>query len=122
MKKVLIIDDLEIDRKMAIKAVSGMECFDVILIAESGEEGLEIVKSQSPDVVILDTVLPGMNGFETCQQIRAIDFKVKIIVVTGDIDAVDAIKAREVGADDYCVKTIEHLPLIKALAQLVNME
>lgn len=116
VKKVLIIDDNEQDR-MIMKRVLGKIGFEEITIAETGEKGIEHVKSDKPSLVILDTVLPGIDGFEVCRQIKEAlgSTAPEIIMMTGTIDAVDAVKARKMGANDYCVKTADCSPLLKAL-------
>ncbi len=78
--------------------------------------------SENPDLVITDTNMPGIDGFETCRQIRDAGSKdnPKIIVTTGAIDAVDAVEARKAGADDYCVKTSDAAQLIVAVKNLIG--
>ncbi len=105
MKKILIIEDNYQDQKIMARYLSRAG-FDNVIFADSGHEGVDICLQERPDIVICDTILPGIDGFETCRQIRAIPgYKVFIIVMTGQIDAVDASKARAAGADDYVVKT-----------------
>ncbi len=119
-KKVLIIDDNPQDR-MIIQRFLKKEGFENIITAETGEEGLSKAESENPDFVITDTMLPGIDGFEVCRQIRekkGFEFP-KVIVMTGAIDAVDAVKAKKVGADDYCVKTSDCSPLLEAVRRLV---
>ena len=67
-KKILIIDDSEQDR-MIMKRFLTKAGYDKIETAQSGEEGLEKMASARPDLVILDTMLPGINGFEVCRKI-----------------------------------------------------
>lgn len=119
--RLLIIDDDAIDQKLIRESIkkSGFEV--EIIVAFSGEDGIKKVNDLKPNVIIvLDTVLPGMNGFETCKKIKEIDKDFKIIICTGVIDAVDAAKARAVGADDYCVKTADYLGLINAIRKLIE--
>jgi DNA-binding response OmpR family regulator len=119
-RKVLIIDDNEQDRKIAERFLRKSGYTDVVT-AETGEEGLLKTESEKPDIVIIDTMLPGINGFETCQKIRQKQGPQipKIIVVTGSVDAIDAVKARKCGADDYCVKTSDSAPLLQAINNLL---
>jgi len=118
--KILNIEDSEQDRKI-FKRVLKDAGFEDIIFAERGEEGVEKVKNEKPDMVIIDTRLPGIDGFETCRQIREScgPAAPKIIITTGFIDAVDAVKAREAGADDYCVKTADLTPCVDAVKKLV---
>jgi DNA-binding response OmpR family regulator len=118
-KKILIIDDNAQDR-MIIKRFLNKAGYEEILMSESGEEGLKIAESEKPDLAIIDTMLPGMNGFDVCSRIRETQGQAvpKIIIMTGMIDAVDAVKAKRVGADDYCVKTSDGSSLIEAVKKL----
>ena len=120
IKKILIIDDNEQDRKI-MKRFLDREGFQEILMAVTGQDGLKKTRLEKPDLVILDTLLPDTVGFEVCRQIREAQGQTtpKVIIVTGSVDAVDAVKARQAGADDYCVKTSNCLPLIEAVKKLV---
>lgn len=120
-KKILIIDDTDTDRKITQRYLL-KEGYDNIITAENGEDGVAKAASESPDLVITDTNMPGIDGFETCRQIREAGDKEnpKIIVTTGAIDAVDAIKARKAGADDYCVKTSDAAQLMVAVKNLIG--
>jgi len=71
--------------------------------------------------VITDTKLPGIDGFEVCKQIKEAKLtqNPKVIIITGSMDAVDAVKARKLGADDYCAKTNDFAPLLKAVKQIL---
>lgn len=91
-----------------------------VFVAENGEDGVKRAEQEKPDLVIADTLLPGIDGFEACRQIREIQGSTtpKIIVMTGSVDAVDAVKARKAGADDYCVKTNNFSHLIEAIENL----
>ena len=119
-KKILIVDDNEQDRKI-IQRFLDRSGYKDIFTAPTGEEGVKTAKAKKPDLVILDTVLPGIDGFEVCRRIREALGKTtpKIIIMTGSIDAVDAVKARTMGADDYCVKTSDYKPLLDAVKRLV---
>lgn len=117
-KKLLIIDDSEQDRKIMRRFLSKAG-FDDIAMAETGELGVEKAVSQKPDIIILDTLLPGINGFEVCRRIReAAGSHSKIIIMTGNVDAIDAVEARKAGADDYCVKTSDYGPMVEAAKKL----
>jgi len=122
MKKILIIDDSEQDRKI-MKRFLNKAGYEQIIMAETGEEGVKKAEFEKADLVIIDTLLPGIDGFEVCRQIRQIEGSTipRIIMITGTVDAVDAVKARRAGADDYCVKTTDFLPLIEAVKNLVEI-
>ncbi|MFI5613661.1 response regulator [Amycolatopsis sp. NPDC051903] len=78
----------------------------VVHTAESGEAGVEVLKEQSPDLVVLDLMLPGMDGFETCRRMRT-SGEVPIIMLTARSDDFDVVAGLEAGADDYVVKPVE---------------
>lgn len=118
-KKILIIDDNDQDRKIIERFVRKAGYEDVIT-AGTGEEGLDKTKTEKPDLIITDTLLPGTDGFEVCRSIRETHGadNPKVIIITGSVDAVDAVKAKKAGADDYCAKTSDFSPLIDAIKKL----
>ncbi|GAB2942688.1 response regulator transcription factor [Nonomuraea fastidiosa] len=73
---------------------------------ESGEQGLEQLRADPPDVVVLDLMLPGIDGFEVCRRIRAAG-DVPIIMLTARGDDFDVVAGLEAGADDYVVKPVQ---------------
>ena len=116
---VLIVDD---DRT-AVKVLSDilMEKGYKTIKAVSGEEAVETARKERPRVVVLDTLLPGIDGHETCRRIKAIKgLDAKVVVTTGKIDAVDATKARAAGADDYVAKTSSFELLLSAVQKLAS--
>jgi len=118
-KKILIVEDNSIMFSV-LKGMLEKEGHSVLL-SETGEAAIEMAKADIPDLVITDTFLPDIDGFEVCRRIK--NFKTesvpKVIITTGDIDAVDAIKAHEAGANDYCAKTSDSEHLVTAVKGLV---
>jgi DNA-binding response OmpR family regulator len=74
--------------------------------AESGEEGLTRLRADVPDIVVLDLMLPGIDGFEVCRRIRATG-DIPIIMLTARSDDFDIVGGLEAGADDYVVKPVQ---------------
>lgn len=101
MKKILVIDD---DRELLKLLELGLEGegFEV-LTAGDGAEGLRMAFRAHPDLVILDIMMPGMDGWETCQRLRELS-DVPIIMLTAKARDVDVVKGLTIGADDYIVK------------------
>jgi len=99
--RVLVVDDEpRITKFLNVKLkASGYE----VLTAGSGEEALEEVQAQEPDLVVLDVVLPGMDGFETLKQIRAVS-GVPVIILSAKGENTDKITGLGLGADDYLAK------------------
>jgi len=121
-KRVLVVDD----EKLIVKGIrfsleqDGME----VDCAYDGEEALEMAKSRQYDIILLDIMLPKMNGFEVCQQIR--DFSsVPIVMLTAKGDDMDKILGLEYGADDYITKPFNILEVkarIKAIMRRTSVK
>jgi two-component system phosphate regulon response regulator OmpR len=99
--RVLLVDDEpRITKFLKIKLKgSGY----AVLTAESGEEALEQVLAQEPDLVVLDIIMPGMDGFETLKQLRAIS-GIPVIILSAKGENTDKITGLDLGADDYLAK------------------
>lgn len=78
----------------------------VVTAAPSGEAGLAAIADGSPDIVVLDVMLPGVDGFEVCRRVRARS-EVPIIMLTARGEDVDVVSGLETGADDYVVKPVQ---------------
>src|SRR4051812_22579906 len=74
-----------------------------VLTAANGEEGLELVAAEQPDLVILDVMMPGLDGYAICQRIRELSL-VPVVLLTAKSEQVDKLRGFEVGADDYLTK------------------
>ena len=114
-KRVLVVDD----EKLIVKGIrfsleqDGME----VECAYDGEEALKIAKEQKFDMILLDVMLPGLSGFEVCQQIREFS-DVPIVMLTAKGEDIDKILGLEYGADDYITKPFNILEVkarIKAI-------
>ncbi len=108
--KVLVVEDEPSIRKF-LSINLNREGFEV-LEAASGEEALHIVKRVKPSVVVLDIMLPGIDGFEVCQHIRKAIPNIVIIMLTAKSQDMDKIMGLELGADDYMIKPFNPLELI----------
>jgi len=120
-KKILIVEDSE-DDLLIIKRFLNKSGYNNLTTADNAEDGIKKAIEEKPDLIITDTILPGNNGFEVCRKIREAGLKSshKIIIQTGSIDAVDAVRAKEVGANDYCAKTSDCGPLLEAISKLIG--
>lgn len=99
--KVLVIDD-EPQIRRALRVGLEQNSYEVLLAA-SGEEGLDLAASKSPDLIILDLAMPGKSGFDVCRELR--EWTVTPIIVLSVRDSEeDKIKALDLGADDYLTK------------------
>ncbi|MDX8036519.1 response regulator transcription factor [Lentzea sp. BCCO 10_0856] len=101
MPRVLLIEDDEAVREgLSLALTYQGHTVDAV---RTGEEGLELLGSVTPDVVVLDLMLPGVDGFEVCRRIRA-SGDLPIIMLTARNDDIDVVAGLEAGADDYVAK------------------
>jgi DNA-binding response OmpR family regulator len=108
-QKVLIVDD---DGNIAelISLYLTKECFDT-QIAEDGEEALVKFKEFGPDIILLDLMLPGIDGYEVCRELRKTS-QVPIIMLSAKGEVFDKVLGLELGADDYMVKPFDSKELV----------
>lgn len=116
-ERILVIEDSEQDRQLAV-ALLKREGYEVIE-ASSGEEGLQLVDSAHPNLILLDLMLPGIDGLEVCRQVRA-KREIPIIMVTAREDEVDKVVGLELGADDYVVKPFGTRELIARVRAMLR--
>ena len=117
-KKVLIVDD---DRDV-VSIVSTMlegRGWD-ILAAYSGPEALEIVSSSIPDVILLDIMMPEMNGIEVLKKIKKMDAHARIIMITAFGDVESYLDSMELGAYEYINKPFETRELLEMIDKVVT--
>ncbi|MDU5460964.1 MULTISPECIES: response regulator transcription factor [Anaerococcus] len=101
MSRILIVED-ELDLANIIKDYLEKELYEVEICSQ-GDEAIEIFDKFKPSLVILDLMLPGMNGYEICQNIR-IKSTIPILILSAKIDEFDKVKGLDLGADDYITK------------------
>ena len=108
-QRILIVDD---DRSIAelISLYLEKECFST-RIAEDGEEALRVFEKEGTDLVLLDLMLPGIDGYEVCRRIRATS-DVPIIMLSAKGETFDKVLGLELGADDYILKPFDTKELV----------
>ena len=121
-KKVLVVDD----EKLIVKGIRfSLEQDDMdVDCAYDGEEALELAKANKYDIILLDLMLPKMDGLEVCQQIREFS-DVPIVMLTAKGEDMDKILGLEYGADDYITKPFNILEVkarIKAIMRRAHLE
>jgi two-component system, OmpR family, KDP operon response regulator KdpE len=109
--RILVVDDAP-DVVESVRLGFMLQWREVeVLGAGTGEEALDLVERELPDVVLLDVGLPGMDGFGALSEIRAFS-DVPVLMLTARDDAMDKVKGLELGADDYVTKPFNHLELM----------
>ena len=120
--RVLVVDDILPNVKL-LEAKLTSEYYEV-MTATSGKEALEKVKETSPDLVLLDVMMPGMDGFEVCQRIKT-DPEVShipVVMVTALTDSADRVRGLEAGADDFLSKPLNDTALMARVRSLVRLK
>ena len=102
MAKILVIDDEEGIRNL-LDTLLERKGYDVVL-ADSGQKGLEVFRRARPDVVVLDLKMPGMGGLAVLQQIRHLNPKQPVIILTGAGNPESEQQVRELGVTEYVEK------------------
>jgi two-component system response regulator MtrA len=115
--RVLVVDDDPALAEMLTIVLRG-EGFDTAVVAD-GTRALPAVRELRPDVVLLDLMLPGMNGIDVCRGIRA-ESGVPIVMLTAKTDTVDIVLGLESGADDYIVKPFKPKELVARIRARVR--
>ncbi len=120
--RVLVVDDILPNVKL-LEAKLACEYYDVIT-ATSGAEALEKVKSENPDIVLLDVMMPGMDGFEVCARIKADPehAHIPVVMVTALTDMQDKVRGLEAGADDFLSKPIDDTALMARVRSLARLK
>ena len=114
---ILIIDD---DAKLNLLLKDFFKDFGfTTLTATHPEDGLKKIKQKSPDIIILDVMLPGMNGFEVCKTVRKFS-NIPIIMLTAKGELMDRVVGLELGADDYLAKPFEPRELVARIQSVLR--
>ena len=109
MAKILIVDDETLYQRL-VKVNLEQEGYEVVT-ADSGEAALDSISEKSYDLIILDLMMPGIDGFETCERIRQFS-NIPIIMLTAKGEETDRVKGLNMGADDYVIKPFSATELI----------
>ena len=115
--RILVVDDTPANLRL-LNGIFELEGFTVAL-AESGEHALAAAMDDPPDLVVLDVMLPGINGFEVLRRIRSMS-KVPVLLLTARGEDVDRIVGLEIGADDYLPKPFNPRELVARIRAILR--
>ncbi len=120
--RVLVVDDILPNVKL-LEAKLSNEYYDV-LTATSGAEALKKIEQDSPDIVLLDVMMPGIDGFEVCKRVKDNPAlaHIPVVMVTALTDSVDKVRGLEAGADDFLSKPINDIALMARVRSLVRLK
>ncbi len=116
-QRILVVDD---DKNICeiIRLYLEKEGYEVI-IANDGQKALELFKEKTPSVVVLDVMMPKMDGFQVCREIRRVS-SIPVIMLTAKGETFDKVLGLELGADDYMVKPFENKELVARIKAVLR--
>src|SRR5574337_1459097 len=119
---ILVVDDQEVNTLLVetILAPQGYE----IMAASNGEQALELVAAQPPDLILLDIIMPGLDGFDVCARLKEDERTrlIPIVMVTSLSDLLDRIRGIDVGADDFLTKPFHPAELSARVRSLLKLK
>ena len=120
--RVLVVDDVPANVKL-LEAKLVAEYFDVIT-APDGHKAIELAIEESPDIVLLDVMMPGLDGFEVCRRLKSTleTRHIPIIMVTALDQQTDRVRGLDAGADDFLTKPVDDVALFARLKSLVRLK
>jgi NarL family two-component system response regulator LiaR len=119
---ILIVDDHEVVRNGIRSYLETIKDFDVVGEADSGEAAIKMVSELIPDIVLLDLIMPGMDGVETTRQIKKVTPRTQVVVLTSYHEDVHIFPALKAGAISYILKDMKMDKLVDALQRAVRHE
>lgn len=119
---LLIVDDIPTNLKVLLTYLHDLHY--EVLVAQNGEDALEKVIYTQPDLILLDVMMPKMDGFEVCRRLKAHEKyrDIPVIFMTALTDTVDKVKGFEIGAVDYITKPIQHEEVLARVTAHLNLK
>ncbi|KCZ94030.1 PleD family two-component system response regulator [Hyphomonas johnsonii] len=118
--RVLVVDDIEANRRL-LQAKLEAQYFTV-LQAENGQHALDVAEQELPEIILLDVMMPGMDGYEVCRRLKAnrLTAHIPVVMVTALSDSEDRVRGLEVGAEDFLTKPVDDFALMSRMGALMR--
>jgi two-component system alkaline phosphatase synthesis response regulator PhoP len=91
-------------------------------LAADGEGALELVRNERPELVLLDVMMPRLSGYKVCEQIKAIESGIYVILLTAKGQALDKVRGREAGADEYVTKPFDPDYIVERAVKVLGLD
>jgi two-component system cell cycle response regulator len=120
--RVLVVDDIPVNVKL-LEAKLLVEYYEVVT-ANDGPTAIQVVHDQRPDIVLLDVMMPGMDGYEVCRRLKAdaATTHIPVVMVTALNEVSDRVRGLEAGADDFLTKPVNDVALFARIRSLVRLK
>ncbi len=120
--RILVVDDIATNRRL-LEAKLQAEYYEVALAA-SGDEALDAVGAWAPDVVLLDIMMPGMDGYEVCERLKSdpATAHIPVVMITALVDPAERVRGLQAGADDFLSKPVDDATLFARLRALLRVK
>jgi two-component system cell cycle response regulator len=118
--RVLVVDDIEANRRLLQAKLEAQ--YYTVMLAENGIEALSMVERSEPDIILLDVMMPGMDGYEVCRRLKEnpATNHIPVVMVTALNDVEDRVRGLEVGAEDFLTKPVDDFALMARMGALTR--
>jgi two-component system cell cycle response regulator len=120
--RILIVDDNPLNLKLLAAKLA--RDYYIVITAENGADALKKIENERPDIILLDAMMPEMDGFETCRRIKtsSTTAHIPVVIVTALSDVSDRVKGLQAGADDFLTKPINDIALMARVRSLLRFK
>ncbi|MCH2456928.1 MAG: PleD family two-component system response regulator [Henriciella sp.] len=118
--RILVVDDILANRRLMQAKLEAK--YYSVLLAENGPQAIEVAHSSSPEIILLDVMMPGMDGYEACRQLKASPetAHIPVVMLTALSETADRVRGLDAGADDFLTKPVDDFALMSRLSALIR--
>jgi two-component system cell cycle response regulator len=118
--RILVVDDIEANRRLLQAKLEAQ--YHSVLLASSGPQAIEIANAHDPEIILLDVMMPGMDGYEVCRRLKAnpATSHIPVVMVTALSDAEDRVRGLDAGAEDFLTKPVDDFLLNSRVSTLMR--